>query len=85
MKDPKAEALVSQFFKSKADTTCSETKTITVMKYFGNDNNYHFLVLDKFDITDELERLDYMNYLKETMLKSGEMKKHLWTKQTVLV
>ncbi len=84
MTDPKAEALVSQFFQPKADKTSSDTKTITIMKYFGNDNNYHFLVLDKFDITDELERLDYMNYLKETMLKSGKMKKHLWTKQTVL-
>lgn len=84
MKDPKAEALLAQFFEPKTSNTNSDTKTITIMKYFGSDNNYHFLVLDKFDITDKLERLDYMNYLKETMLKSGKMKKHLWTKQTVL-
>lgn len=27
---------------------------------------------------------DFMNYLKIKMLESGEMKKHLWTKSTVL-
>lgn len=84
MKDPKAEALVSQFFKPKADTTHPSTNSVTIMKYLGNDNDYHFLVLDKFNITDEVERLDYMNYLKDEMLKSGKMKKHLWTKTTVL-
>ena len=84
MKDPKAEALLSQFFKPKASAAHSEVKSVTIMKYLGNDDDYHFLVLDKFNITDDLERLDYMNYLKDTMLKSGKMKKHLWTKQTVL-
>lgn len=84
MTDPKAEKLISQFFKTETETTDSSAKSVTIMKYFGNDNNYHFLVLDKFDITDEIERVDYMNYLKETMLESGKMKKHLWTKSTVL-
>ncbi len=84
MKDPKAEALLSQFFEPKTNNTNPDTKTITIMKYFGNDNNYHFVVLDRFDIDDEIERLDYMNFIKCKMLKSGEMKKHLWTKQTIL-
>ena len=61
-----------------------DVKTVTIMKYLGADDGYHFKVLDKFDIEDEVKRLDYMNYLKEQMLESGEMKKHLWTKSTVL-
>lgn len=84
MKDPKAEALISQFFEPKADTTHDNTKSVTIMKYLGSDNSYHFRVLDKFDIEDEVERLDYMNFLKEKMIESGEMKKHLWTKETPL-
>lgn len=84
MKDPKAEALLSQVFKPKADEVHDDTKSVTIMKYLGNDDDYHFLVLDKFNIADEVERLDYMNYLRDKMLKSGKMKKHLWTKTTIL-
>ena len=62
----------------------NDIKTVTIMKYLGSDEKYHFKVLDKFDIKDEVERLDYMNSLKEQMLKTGKMKKHLWTKSTVL-
>lgn len=65
-------------------TQPSGIKTVTIMKYLGSDEKYHFIVLDKFDITDEVERLDYMNSLKNKMLKTGKMKKHLWTKSTVL-
>lgn len=54
------------------------------MKYQAKDGKYYFIVKDKFDIADEVERLDYMMKLKDEMLKSGEMKKHLWTKETVL-
>ena len=61
-----------------------DVKTVTIMKYLGSDDAYHFRVLDKFDIEDEVERLDYMNQLRDKMLESGEMKKHLWTKSTVL-
>ena len=39
------------------------------MKYLGSDDSYHFRVLDKFDIEDEVERLDYMNFLKEKMIE----------------
>ncbi len=62
----------------------TDIKTVTIMKYLGSDEKYHFIVLDKFDIADEVERLDHMNHLKNEMLKSGKMKKHLWTKSTVL-
>ena len=84
MKDPKAEQLIQQFFPQKRTELANGTKSVTIMKYLGSDNSYHFEVLDKFDIEDEVERLDYMNFLKIKMLKSGKMKKHLWTKQTVL-
>lgn len=62
----------------------NDIKTVTIMKYLGSDEKYHFIVLDKFDIADEVKRLDYMNSLKNKMLEIGEMKKHLWTKSTVL-
>ena len=84
MKDPKAEQLLQQLFTRKPTRFTNTTKSVTIMKYQGSDNRYYFKVLDRFDITDEVERLDYMNYLKTQMLKSGEMKKHLWTKSTVL-
>lgn len=62
----------------------TDIKTVTIMKYLGSDEKYHFIVLDKFDIADEVERLDHMNNLKNEMLESGKMKKHLWTKSTIL-
>ncbi len=61
-----------------------KVKSVTIMKYQAKDDKYYFIVKDKFDIADEIERLDYMNTLRDEMLKSGEMKKHLWTKETVL-
>lgn len=84
MKDPKAEQLVQQFFTKKPTRFTNTIKSVTIMKYLGSDNLYHFKVLDRFDMSEETDRLDYMNYLKTQMLKSGEMKKHLWTKSTVL-
>lgn len=59
-------------------------KSVTIMKYQAEDGSYQFIVKDKFDIEDEVERLDFMNNLRDEMLKSGEMKKHLWTKETIL-
>ena len=84
MKDPKAERLIQQFFPKKPTEFANSVNSVTIMKYLGSDNHYHFRVLDRFDISDEAERLDYMNFLKISMLKSGEMKKHLWTKTTPL-
>lgn len=82
--DQKVEQLFRQLFAKKPTRITNKTKTVTIMKYLGSDNNYHFKVLDRFDIADEADRLDYMNFLKTKMLESGEMKKHLWTKTTVL-
>ena len=62
----------------------NDTATVTIMKYQAKDGTYHFIVKDKFDIADEVERLDFMNDLRDKMLESGEMKQHLWTKSTVL-
>lgn len=84
MKDPKVEQLIQQFFVKKPTRFANTTKSVTIMKYLGSDGNYHFEVLDRFDIEDEVERLDFMNFLKSKMLDSGEMKKHLWTKTTLL-
>lgn len=60
------------------------TKSVTIMKYLDRDNSYQFIVKDKFDVHDPAKRLDAMLELKKQMLESGEMKKHLWTKETVL-
>ena len=84
MNDPKAEQLLQQFFVKKPTQITNTVKPVTIMNYLGSDDSYHFRVLDKFDIEDEVERLDYMNFLKEKMIESGEMKKHLWTKTTIL-
>ncbi|MFV0484678.1 MAG: hypothetical protein ACK5MU_00385 [Candidatus Saccharimonadales bacterium] len=54
------------------------------VKYQGKDDKYYFIVKDKFDIADDAERLDAMNALHDKMLTSGEMKRHLWTKETIL-
>ena len=62
----------------------NDVHSITIMKYQGKDGKYYFIVKDKFDIPDEVERLDVMNKLRDEMLASGEMKRHLWTKETVL-
>lgn len=61
-----------------------QTKSVTIMKYEDRDGKYHFMVKDKFDIADEVERLDTMNKIRDEMLEAGEMKRHLWTKETVL-
>ena len=55
----------------------------TVMKYLGRDGKIHFIVKDKFEISDMLERLDYMEYLKNILEENGEMKKHFYTKELV--
>jgi hypothetical protein len=62
----------------------NNTKSVTIMKYQAKDGSYKFIVKDKFDIADEVERLGAMNNLRDEMLTSGEMKRHLWTKETVL-
>jgi hypothetical protein len=70
--------------KEKERMNENDTKTVTIMKYQAKDGNYEWEVKDKFDIADPVERLDAMNALRDEMLASGEMKKHLWTKETVL-
>lgn len=84
MNDPKAEQLVQQFFTEKPTRFTNTTKSVTIMKYLSSDDSYHFRVLDKFDIEDKIECLDYMNFLKEKMIESSVMKKHLRTKSTIL-
>jgi hypothetical protein len=61
-----------------------QVKSVMIMKYQGKDDKYYFIVKDKFDIADSVERLDAINKLRDEMLASGKMKKHLWTKETVL-
>ena len=61
-----------------------KTKSVTIMKYEGSNGKYYFIVKDKFDIADDVERLTAMNELRDEMLESGEMKRHLWTKETIL-
>ena len=58
-------------------------KTVTIMKYRIGDK-YFFKVLDKFDIKDEVERLDEMNRISNQLGLENEDYEQLWIKETVL-
>ena len=58
-------------------------KTVTIMKYRIN-NEYFFKVLDKFDIPDEVERLDKMIEISKQLEKENKDYEQLWIKETVL-
>ena len=58
-------------------------KTVTIMKYRIGDK-YFFKVLDKFDIEDEVERLDEMIRISNQIGLENEDYEQLWIKETVL-
>lgn len=58
-------------------------KTVTIMKYRIGDK-YFFKVLDKFDIKDEVERLDEMIRISNQLGLENEDYERLWIKETVL-
>lgn len=58
-------------------------KTVTIMKYRIGDK-YFFKVLDKFDIEDEVERLDEMIRISNELSLENEDYEQLWIKETVL-
>lgn len=58
-------------------------KTVTIMKY-RIGNKYFFKVLDKFDIEDEVERLDEMIRISNQLGLENEDYEQLWIKETVL-
>ena len=58
-------------------------KTVTIMKYRIGDK-YFFKVLDKFDIKDEVERLDEMIRISNEPSLENEDYEQLWIKETVL-
>jgi hypothetical protein len=58
-------------------------KTVTIMKYRIGDK-YFFKVLDKFDIKDEVERLDEMIRISNQLSLENEDYEQLWIKETVL-
>ena len=58
-------------------------KTVTIMKYRIGDK-YFFKVLDKFDIKDEVERLDDMIQISNQLGLENEDYEQLWIKETVL-
>ena len=58
-------------------------KTVTIMKYRIGDK-YCFKVLDKFDIKDEVERLDEMIKISNELSLENEDYEQLWIKETVL-
>ena len=58
-------------------------KTVTIMKYRIGDK-YFFKVLDKFDIEDEVKRLDEMIRISNQFSLENEDYEQLWIKETVL-
>ena len=57
---------------------------ITIMKY-RIGNQYFFKVLDKFDIEDEVERLDEMIQISKQLEKENEDYEQLWIKNTPII
>ena len=57
---------------------------ITIMKY-RIGNQYFFKVLDKFDIPDEVERLDKMIQISKQLEKENEDYEQLWIKNTPII
>lgn len=57
---------------------------ITIMKY-RIGNQYFFKVLDKFDIEDEVERLDKMIQISKQLEKENEDYEQLWIKNTPII
>lgn len=57
---------------------------ITIMKYRIGDK-YFFKVLDKFDIEDEVERLDEMIQISKQLEKENEDYEQLWIKNTPII
>ena len=58
-------------------------KTVMIMKYRIGDK-YFFKVLDKFDIKDEVERLDEMIRISNELSLENEDYEQFWIKETVL-
>jgi len=58
--------------------------SVTIMKYLDRDGQYRFIVKDRYSFPDMLDRLDYLRDLKDEMIESGEMTRHLWTEEAVL-
>lgn len=58
--------------------------SITIMKYRIGDK-YFFKVLDKFDIEDEVERLDKMIQISKQLEKENEDYEQLWIKNTPII
>ena len=48
-------------------------------------NQYFFKVLDKFDIEDEVERLDEMIQISKQLEKENEDYEQLWIKNTPII
>ena len=57
---------------------------ITIMKY-RIGNKYFFKVLDKFDIPDEVERLDEMIRVSKELASQHEDYEQLWIKNTPII
>ena len=62
-----------------------EFKTITIMKY-RLGSGYDFVVLDKFDYEDEVERLnELINLSREMKFEFGDEYEQLWIKETPII
>jgi len=57
---------------------------ITIIKY-RIGNQYFFKVLDKFDIPDEVERLDEMIRISKELASQYEDYEQLWIKNTPII
>ncbi len=71
-------------YEPETDSNNDDAKSLTIMKYQDADNNMRYIVCDDSDIQSQEERLGCLNGLRDEMLSSGRMKKHIWTKEITL-
>ncbi len=55
-------------------------KSITVMKYLGTDEEYHFVIVDDTQLPSLEDRLNYLSQLEYKLWADGEIVEHIWTR-----
>lgn len=58
---------------------------VTIMKYKATNGKYKFVVLDKFDESDETVRFDKMLALARELKANSELSEYLWIKNTPII
>ncbi len=55
-------------------------KSITVMKYLGTDEEYHYVEVNDITFPSLEDRLNYLSQLEYRLWANGEIVEHIWTR-----